>query len=235
MLLLAGLTTMVNAQWATLVVFSPKGEKFTLYFNGEKQNTEPATRIQVDEIKGPTCKVRLVFEAPGVPDLSKTIFNKVSSTMYYAIVRNSRNAFILQSSSSEWSDEPEGKGKQQSTPPPPPGKTEKQEVEKVSTGKKGCSKPMAEADFIASLVSVSSPPFDPPKLSAAKKLAAEHCLTTTQVREVIHVFDNESTRLSFAKFAYDHTWDIENYFDVSDALHSEKSRDDLERFINSKK
>jgi len=233
--LFAGFTTMVNAQWASLVVFAPKGEKFTLYFNGEKQNAQPATRVQVDEIKGPSCKVRLVFETPGTPDLSKTIFNKISSTMYYALLRNAKNAFVLQSSHSEWSDEPTGNVNQKSNPPLPPAKTEKQEIEKSSAGKKGCSSPMAEADFIAGLVSVSTPPFDPPKLSAAKKLASEHCLTTTQIKAVIEIFENESTRLSFAKFAYDHTWDIDNYSDVGDALHSGKSRDDLERYINSKK
>jgi len=94
---------------------------------------------------------------------------------------------------------------------------------------------MEEPSFIASLVSVSTPPFDPMKLSAAKKLAAEHCLTTTQVKEVMYIFDSESTRLSFAKFAYDHTWDVKNYSDIGEALHSSKSKKELEDYVSSKK
>jgi hypothetical protein len=53
--LFALISTAVSAQWTSLVVFAPKGEKFTLYFNGDRQNTEPASRVQVDEVHGPTC------------------------------------------------------------------------------------------------------------------------------------------------------------------------------------
>jgi hypothetical protein len=233
---LAGFTMIAQAQWNGLVVFAPKGEKFTLYFNGNMQNDTPASRVQVEEVKGPSCKVRLVFETPGIPDLSKTIFNKPSSTMYYALVRNAKNAYVLQSTSSEWSDEPSGAPETVSATAAAEKKTtETQPAKRSDTEKKGCSNPMAEGDFIASLVSVSTAPFDPPKLSAAKKIAAEHCLTTTQVKEIIYLFDNEGTRLSFAKFAYDHTWDVSNYGDVGDALHSDKSRSDLERYISSRK
>lgn len=237
-LVISGIAIPAIGQWNSLILFAPKGEKFTLYFNGDKQNAEPASRVQVDEVKGPTCKVRLVFETPGVPDLSKTIFNKPSSTMYYSVVRNAKNAFVLQSTSSEWSDVPAEEAKKESAPPPAAAEkktTEKPAAEKSGTSRKGCDNPMAEADFIGSLVSVSAPPFDPQRLSAAKKLASEHCLTTQQVKEVIYVFDNESTRLSFAKYAYDYTWDIDNYSDVGEALHSSKSRADLDKYISTKK
>ena len=161
----------------------------------------------------------------------------MNTTFYYKVDKNPKGVYVLESTSSEWSDV-------KTTPseiPAPAAENKKAAASKESvkteknTDGKGCSNPMEESAFIASLVSVSAPPFDPPKLSAAKKLATEHCLTSTQVKEVIYVFDNESTRLTFAKFAYDHTWDIQNYSDVADALHSSKSKKDLEDYINSKK
>jgi hypothetical protein len=181
--------------------------------------------------------VRVVFENPG-PELSKTIFNKLSSTMYYAVQPNAKGVMALQSVSSEWSEVSAESSKKEKSPPPPVAKAEKSEKKSGASdgnGKKGCSEPMSEGDFIAGLVSVSTPPFDPPKLSAAKKLASAHCLTTEQVKQVMYTFDNESTRLTFAKFAYDFTWDVKNYSDVGDALHSNRSKDELEQFISTKK
>ncbi len=234
-LLFTGLTLSAGAQWNSLVVFAPKGEKFTLYYNGDKHNAEPASRVQVDEVHGPTCKVRLVFETPS-PEVSKTIFNKPSSTMYYSVMRNAKNAFVLQSASSEWSDVPaeEAKTKEAAAPQPAVEK-DNHSAEPACTHKKECTHPMSDADFIAGLVSVTAPPFDPPKLSAAKKIAIGNCLTTTQIQLIMEAFDNESTRLNFAKFAYDNTWDRENYKDVGEALHSSSSRNELNKYISSLK
>ena len=71
-------------------------------------------------------------------------------------------------------------------------------------------------------------------LKTAKKMAETHCLRVSQVVLVIHVFDSESSRLSFAKFAYDHTYDRDNYADVNDALHSQKSKNDLDKYVAGK-
>jgi hypothetical protein len=72
------------------------------------------------------------------------------------------------------------------------------------------------------------------QLSAAKKMAETHCLKASHVVLVIAVFDSESSRLSFAKFAYDHTYDQDNYTDVRDALHSQSSKNDLDRYLSGK-
>jgi len=225
------------AQFSKIIVFAPKGEKFTLYIGGTNQNSRPEDRVEADVPGGPTFKIMVTFSDPSIKEISKVIFNKANHTFYYKVDKNPKGAYFLEATSTEWSDVKASK----SETPPPVAKEEKTATAKEnvktekSTGGKGCQDPMEESAFLASLVSVSAPPFDPPKLSAAKKLATEHCLTTTQVKEVIYVFDSESTRLSFAKFAYDHTWDIQNYSDVADALHSSKSKKDLEDYINSKK
>jgi hypothetical protein len=227
-------------QSSKVIVFAPKGEKFILYLGSAQQNNEPQARVESDCPGGPTFKVKVTFSDPSIKEISKLVFNKPNASFYFKVDKNPKGAYVLESTSSEWSDVEKSK---EETPPPPAPKdkksattkeTVKSEPEKT-TGGAGCSNPMEEGDFIGSLVSVSAPPFDPPKLSAAKKLASEHCLTTQQVIHVISVFDYESNRLSFAKFAYDHTWDIKNYSDVAEALHSNKSKTELEEFIKSKK
>ena len=228
------------AQFSKVIVFAPKGEKFTLFIGGSNKNSSPESRVEADVPGGPTFKIQVVFSDPSIKEISKLVFNKANYTFYYKIDKNPKGAYVLEATSQEWSDVAETK---KETPPPPApdekkaapsGETAKPEQQKTS-GEKGCSNPMEESSFIASLVSVSTPPFDPMKLSAAKKLANEHCLTTTQVKEVMYIFDSESTRLGFAKYAYDHTWDVKNYSDVGDALHSSKSKKELEDYVSSKK
>ncbi len=229
------------AQFANVIVFAPNGEKFTLSVGGTIRNSEPEARVEADVPGGPSFKIKVTFNDPSIKEISKMVFNKPNHTFYFKVDKNQKGAYVLESTSSEWSNET---GAKKDTPPPPPppidqeSKTAKETVKnepaKVS-GEKGCTDPMSQPDFLASLISVSAPPYDPPKLSAAKKLATEHCLTTTQVIEVLYVFDYESTRLNFAKFAYDHTFDPTNYSDVSEALNSAKSKKDLEAYINSKK
>lgn len=225
------------AQFSKIIVFAPKGDKFTLSVGGSIQNSTPEDRVEADVPGGPTFKIKVTFSDPSIKELSKLVFNKPDQTFYYKVDKNPKGVYVLESTSSEWSDVNATK---EEVPPPAPKDqkaapaTENVKTEKTAGGT-GCSDPMDEAAFVASLVSVSAPPFDPPKLSAAKKLATEHCLTTTQVKGVIYVFDNESTRLSFAKFAYDHTWDPQNYSDVAEALNSSKSKKELEDYIGSKK
>jgi hypothetical protein len=54
-----------------LVVFNDGGEKFYLYVNGVKQNTEPETNVRVTAIKQPWVKVKVVFvDNKRIPDLT---------------------------------------------------------------------------------------------------------------------------------------------------------------------
>ena len=237
--LLAGLGYSTFAQ-LTVIVFAPKGEKFTLYISGVSQNSEPASRVEANNPGGPTFKIKVTFADASMPEISKTVFNKPGSTMYYKIGANPKGAFVLESTTSEWMDD--GVVKEKVTPTPPPAenksKTEKEKGKNEpdkSPNSKGCDNPMSEADFNAQLVGISARPFDPIKLSAAKKMAETHCLLVSQVKMVMYVFDSESSRLSFAKYAYDFTYNRGEYSEVNDALHSEKSKNDLTRYISERK
>lgn len=227
------------AQLSKVIVFAPKGEKFTLVVGSTIQNSSPQARVEADVPAGPAFKIKVTFEDPSIKEIGKTIFNKPNTTFYYKVDKNQKGVYVLESTSSEWSDveksaekTPPSATKEQK--PAATSETAKGEPDKTA-GEKDCSDPMDEPSFLGKLVSVSAPPYDPPKLSAAKKLATENCLTTGQVMQVMYVFDYESNRLSFAKFAYDHTWDKNNYGDVSEALHSSKSKKELEDFVKSKK
>ncbi len=226
LILLMTVTAGSFAQFGTLVMFAPKGEKFTLYLSGGKQNDVPAARVECDRPGGPSFKVRVVFDDTSIPEINKSVFNKMGSIQYCKVGQNAKGVYVLETTSSEWSDvEAEAK------PASPAAKSE------PSAPAKGkiCSNPMNEVDFNVALAAVSSQPFEGSKLSSAKKMVNSHCLLCSQVKQTMYLFDLESSRLSLAKYAYDFVYDPENFSEVSEELHSQKSKDDLNRYISGKK
>jgi len=240
LLILLAVAGLSAAAQFNVVVFAPKGEKFTLYINGHPENSEHAYRVEANNPGGPTFKIRVFFEDPSIREINKTIFNRPGGgTLYFKVSQNARGSYSLEAASSEWFDKGVEKEAKEATPPPAENKANKENVKESQAqdkpeGRKGCNNPMPDADFTASLVGISTGPFEPIKLSNAKKVAERNCLTTGQVVTIIRVFDTESSRLSFAKFAYSHTYNQSDYGDVKEALHSQKSKDELDRYISGK-
>jgi len=226
------IVTTSHAQFGTLVMFAPKGEKFTLYLSSGKQNDTPAARVECDRPSGPSFKARVVFEDSSIPEINKSVFNKPGSMLYCKVGQNAKGVYVLETTSSEWSDvETEAKPAKQ------PEKAETAPKSAPPVGDKGkiCSNPMNDVDFTVALAAVSSQPFEGSKLSSAKKMVQSHCLMCSQIKQTMYIFDLESSRMSLAKFAYDFVYDPENYSEVREELHSEKSKDDLDRYISGKK
>ncbi|MBL7816661.1 MAG: DUF4476 domain-containing protein [Saprospiraceae bacterium] len=73
------------------------------------------------------------------------------------------------------------------------------------------------------------------KVETAKAMTKENVLTAIQVAEIARLFTFDNNRLDFAKFAFDFTYDRENYTVVSDALVFQKNREDLHQFVQSQK
>lgn len=73
------------------------------------------------------------------------------------------------------------------------------------------------------------------KLETAKAMTNENVLTSIQVAEITRLFTFDNNRLEYAKFAFDYTYDRENYLVVSDALAFQKNREALQRYVQQKK
>lgn len=73
------------------------------------------------------------------------------------------------------------------------------------------------------------------RLETAKMMTRENVLTAIQVAEIARLFTFDNSRLDFAKFAFDYTYDREAYNVVSDALAFQKNKEDLQKFIQTKK
>jgi hypothetical protein len=108
-------------------------------------------------------------------------------------------------------------------PPPLPG----------YGGPVGCPWPMSPIDFVNVKSSISSKTFEDSKMTIAKQVVGANCLLCSQVKEIMMLFTYEDTKLDFAKFAYQHTYDLGNYYQLNDAFTYETTIDELNEYINS--
>lgn len=98
----------------------------------------------------------------------------------------------------------------------------------------GCDWPVSDDSFESALTSIESKTFEDSKLTMAKQYAKSNCLKAAHVKAIMSTFDFEETKLDFAKFAYDFTYDKGNYYQVNDAFDFELTIDDLNEFLESK-
>ncbi len=229
-LIACGLSVNAMSQGTSLTIFSEKGENFTVFVNGDQKNSVVADHVTVEGLYGPSFKVRIVFKDPRTAEINKTVFNSPGGELYYALRPGKNGVFVMEKTSSDYVHHAEAvKGPQQ--------ENKKAGTGTGSTAKKagaGCDNPMNEGDFQASTISISNAPFDPIRLSNAKKLVETHCLYARQIAEVLHILNYDSSRLTLAKDAYKHCYDPENYSDVRDVLNN-RSKQDLDNYINSVK
>lgn len=101
-------------------------------------------------------------------------------------------------------------------------------------GPVGCQGVMETTAFSDAKSSIASKSFSSSKMTLAKQITRANCLLSRQVREVMDLFDYETDRLNYAKFAYDYTYDQGNFYKVNDAFDFESSIRSLEEFLNER-
>lgn len=102
------------------------------------------------------------------------------------------------------------------------------------TGPIGCGMPMSSTEFSEAKKSIESKSFEDTRITVAKQIGRDRCFTTDQVKAIMGVFSFEDSKLDFAKYAYDRTHDIGNYFKLNDAFTFESSVDDLNEFLQAR-
>lgn len=103
------------------------------------------------------------------------------------------------------------------------------------TGPIGCVMPLSGAEFADLKKSIESKSFEETKLTMAKQVCGDRCMTVEQVKAMMSTFSFEESKLDFAKFAYDHTHDIGSYYKVNDAFTFESSIEELDEYIKTRK
>lgn len=95
---------------------------------------------------------------------------------------------------------------------------------------------IAPNEFLQIKESIQKEGFNSTKLTIAKQIIrSKQCFTSTQMTDLVRLFSFEDSRLELAKFGWDYTIDRENYYRVADALTFSKSKEELMKFLESKR
>ena len=77
--------------------------------------------------------------------------------------------------------------------------------------------------------------FSDDQLRIANLAAKNKCFNATQIKKIAGVFDHSDDKLSFAKTAYDRCSDKSNYYQVMEVFTFSSDKEELEKYINSRK
>ena len=93
---------------------------------------------------------------------------------------------------------------------------------------------MPSGEFASAKNSIRSKSFSDSKMTLAKQITKANCLSASQVRQITELFDFESDKLEYAKFAFDYCPDKANYYKVNDAFTFESSIEELDEYIHGR-
>lgn len=91
--------------------------------------------------------------------------------------------------------------------------------------------PMEARKFRYAVKSIKRKSFSDTQLRLAKQITSSNCLTVGQIKRIARVFSFETTKLEFAKFAYDYSYDPENYWMINEIFSFSSSTDELDEFL----
>ncbi|GEM_PF-2208798 len=96
----------------------------------------------------------------------------------------------------------------------------------------GCRDVILDREMKQIKRAISAKNYDAARLLVAEDIVKKKCLQAKHVRDIIKMFDHDATRLDFAKMAYAHTYDQDNFYIVYNELDLDVNVDELKAFIN---
>jgi len=94
---------------------------------------------------------------------------------------------------------------------------------------------LSSEDFAALLKKIKAQSLESHKLDKAKIVVDRAQVNTSQIKQIMDLFDKEESRLEFAKYAYPRTLDKDNYNVVRETLYKSTNKYTLDRFIKDHK
>jgi len=86
----------VFAQTNDIVVYSEKGELFTLYVNSVKQNDPPESNVRARNISGESYTIRVQMADPNIPELTQRYWTEEKNVdITFTIRKNNKGKWFL--------------------------------------------------------------------------------------------------------------------------------------------
>lgn len=245
-----------------ITFFSQDGKKFWVIINGKKINSEPQFNVSEIPVDFQYGKARIIFEDEKIKPIDKNVqVVDVDNNWVHVkyMIKNKKGKYIISDLNATFevlgpmnpltSNTVTETIQQQINTPADTINLQKPETNnpQTATSQTGhtttpvtqvpnrCSKPMDKGDFDQFKQSLTSKNFEDSKLTLAKQVAETNCLTCTQIKDILLLFNFESTRLEFAKWSFPKVYDPGNYFKLNDAFKFESSVEELEQYVRQRR
>jgi hypothetical protein len=93
---------------------------------------------------------------------------------------------------------------------------------------------MSSRDFASAYETVKKLGFDDTRLKTAKQIVSNNCMNTNQISQICGIFGFESSKLDFAKYAYEFCVEPKNYFKINNVFGFSSSVDELNDYIQNR-
>jgi len=100
------------------------------------------------------------------------------------------------------------------------------------SGRTGCIPPLSDVNAIKS--AVEDEDFSDDKIMIAKQALKGKCMSVQNIVTISEAFDFEDKKLEFAKFAYDYTYDVDNYYQVNKIFDFSSSKEELNEYVSKR-
>lgn len=101
------------------------------------------------------------------------------------------------------------------------------------SGTIGCEKPVDDSRFDRMMDKIGDAGFSDEQVAMAKQILRTNCLKISQLVEILEEIAFDEGQLELAQFAYDHIYDLENYWEVYGVFSFSSSSEKLEQFIDN--
>jgi len=232
------------AQTGDIVISSESGELINVSINGVKQNATPQANVIITGLKTPSTTVTVSFPNTSTASATATVNVTAAHELTYKMKKNNGQWQFILFDDLTMTTPGIGTAIPTPTPLPPAGGqiettstsvTQPNNTLASATVTPSCGAAMTAASFTAAKGTIASATSENSKLSAAKQMAQNNCLSPAQITDVMKVFASDASKLDFTKFAYTHTSDKTNYTNVLNGFSSESAKKELSTFIQLQK
>lgn len=227
------------AQNSSLKLSSSDSIPFFLMLGGQKINPSSSTVVQADSLNSGKIPLDIMLN-DSVTHLSFSVQLKPNHLHTYELMKIGSEFQLLPLSVSQKAETVANTGAVNS-------KDQKESTSNISepiandsipmpgySGPVGCKELCSEADVALLLKSMSDLFFEKEKFQKAKNFILANCLTTSQLADILNVFDLEDRKLDLAILSLDHVYDIGHFLQLADEFRMATSRSELEKAFNNR-
>ena len=216
------ISDMAHSQTSGILLFNNKGRKFKVTANGVLQNDQPKGEVELCCFSANPVKIKVDF---GNDSIVEAALNLKPGFIEHHVVSS---ATISLDSYEEMPIRFEKIGNVSIINAE--GKTTW-----TNEARQPCHTPISEDAFNEIFDRIKAISLDINQLKEAEFAVRKDCFTANQVKHLLSAFSHESTKLDFAKYAYDFVLNKGGYSVVNEGFSNNTTGEELDKYIESKR